>query len=136
MQYQTIHAGRAVENTAWSRRLKYLPMVAMALLAAYGVVSHHVLAVALVLVAGVTFGYRLQHAAGAARRASTSDACAKKHAAAARRRISPGAPHVDGGSFSGNVGVAANSGRPTVLDGGTDRMPAHDGVPTGRAKAG
>ena len=119
MQYQTIHAGRAVENTAWSRRLKYLPMVAMALLAAYGVVSHHVLAVALVLVAGVTFGYRLQHAAGAARRGT-----------------SPGAPHVDGGSFSGNVGVAANSGRPTVLDGGTDRMPAHDGVPTGRAKAG
>lgn len=121
MQYQTIHAGRVVEKTPWSRRLKHLPTLFVALLVIYGVASHHVLAVALVLVAGVTFGYRVQHTAGWARRGT-----------------SPGAQHVDGGSFSGNPDAepAVNNGHPTVLDGGTHRSTWGSRVQTGHEKVG
>jgi len=121
MHYQTIHAGRVVDKPHWSRRLKHLPTVVVALLVAYGVASHHVLAVALVLLAGVTFGYRLQQTAGRARRGAA-----------------PGAQHIDGGSFSGNpdAGSAAHNGRPTVLDGGTERSSRSRSVQTGHAEVG
>lgn len=117
MQYRTIQAYRAVDTGPWRHSVKHLPIVAMALLAAYGVASHHVLAVALVLIAGVTFGYRLQHAASSA-----------------RRGLSRGAQHVDGGSFSGAAAAVGNS-RPTVLDGGTERSTTEEPMRSGRVEA-
>jgi len=121
MQYGTIHAHRAADRSAWRHRLNYLPGAAIALLAVYGMASHHVLVVVLILIAGVTFGYRLQHAADWEKGGS-----------------SWGAPRVDGGSFSGDRGAAAaaRSGRPTVLDGGTDRSTSEGPVQSGYATAG
>jgi hypothetical protein len=86
------------------RKLRFVPAILLAVLAAYGLGTHHVLMVALGLLAVLTFQFKAQQAQNPP-----------------GANLAAGAVHADGGSFPGKTpeSQTRESHRPSVLDGGS-----------------
>lgn len=104
MQYNPAHSYHNVENRPLPNWVKYLSASAVAMLAVYGLSTHHVLLVAVGLIAVLAFQNRVE--------GLNKTPSAKSSSARIR---------IDGGSFPGTDSAAPprNAGKPKVLDGGS-----------------
>lgn len=103
MYYSDTQKSQNTANSMW-RKLRFLPTVFLAVLAAYGLGTHHVLLVALGLLAVLTFQFKVQQAQNPP-----------------SATLVGGPVHADGGSFPGKApeSQVGSGHRPSVLDGGS-----------------